>query len=203
QETQPLRRQLSREKIDACRVAAWSGEVGDKTELDRVIADSEDDRNRRGCRSGGECRRRGAGRDDHGYPAADQIGHQIRKSIVVAFGRPDLDCNVLAQNITAFTKALMERGQAARRIDNVNKPDHGQRRLLRPRHERPRCRAAEKRDEIAPTYHSITSSARASSVAGTSRPSAFAVLRFMIISNLVGNSTGRSAGLSALRMRPA
>src|SRR5262249_21072101 len=187
---------------DACRVAAWSGEVGDKTELDRVIADSEDDRNRRGCRSGGECRRRGAGRDDHGYPAADQIGHQIRKSIVVAFGRPDLDCNVLAQNITAFTKALMERGQAARRIDNVNKPDHRQRRLLRPRHERPRCRAAEKRDEVATAAHSITSSARASSLSGTCRRRAFAMPRLMTSSNLVSCTTGRSAGFSPLRIRP-
>jgi hypothetical protein len=43
--------------------------------------------------------------------------------------------------------------------------------LLRARRERPRCcGAAEQRDELAP-YHSITSSARASSVGGTVRPS--------------------------------
>ena len=49
--------------------------------------------------------------------------------------------------------------------------------------------------------HSITSSARASSVGGTSRPSAFAVLRLITSSNLVGFCTGRSAGFSPLRMR--
>src|SRR3954454_14142034 len=49
--------------------------------------------------------------------------------------------------------------------------------------------------------HSITSSARASSVAGTSRPSALAVLRLIINSYLVGACTGRSAGFSPLRMR--
>ena len=50
-------------------------------------------------------------------------------------------------------------------------------RLLRARSERPRrCRAAEQRDELAPP-HSITSSARASSVGGTSRPSALAVVK--------------------------
>src|SRR5712672_3917387 len=38
-------------------------------------------------------------------------------------------------------------------------------------------------------YHSITSSARASSVAGISRPSAFAVIMLMTRSNLVGCST--------------
>ena len=67
------------------------------------------------------------------------------------------------------------------------KPDGRQlRRLLRARRERPRGRrAAEQRDELAPP-HSITSSARASSVGGTSRPSALAVLRLMSSSNLVG-----------------
>ena len=44
--------------------------------------------------------------------------------------------------------------------------------------------------------YSITSSARASSVGGTSRPSALAVFRLMTSSNLVGCSTGRSAGFA-------
>ena len=49
--------------------------------------------------------------------------------------------------------------------------------LLRARRERPRrCRAGDERYEPAP-LHSITSSARASSVGGTVRWSAFAVLR--------------------------
>jgi hypothetical protein len=47
--------------------------------------------------------------------------------------------------------------------------------------------AAEKRDEIAALHHSMTSSARASSIGGTSRPSALAVLRLITSSNLVGN----------------
>src|SRR5262249_52768362 len=60
---------------------------------------------------------------------------------------------------------------------------------------------AEQCDELAP-FHSITSSARASSVGGTSRPSAFAVLRLITSSNLVDCTTGRSAGFAPLRMRP-
>src|SRR5712692_9050893 len=73
--------------------------------------------------------------------------------------------------------------------------------LLRARGQRPcGCRAAEQRDESAP-LHSITSSARASSVGGTSRPSALAVLRLITNSYLVGACTGRSAGFSPLRMR--
>src|SRR5215467_1668478 len=70
--------------------------------------------------------------------------------------------------------------------------------LLRARRHRPNRRAAEQRDECAP-LHSITSSARASSIGGTSRLSALAVLRLMINSNLVGCSTGRSAGLAPLK----
>jgi hypothetical protein len=49
--------------------------------------------------------------------------------------------------------------------------------------------------------YSITSSARPSTVAGISRPRAFAVLRLMTSSYLVGACTGRSAGFSPLRMR--
>src|SRR5262245_39705930 len=49
--------------------------------------------------------------------------------------------------------------------------------------------------------HSITSSARASSDGGTSRPRALAVLRLITSSYLVGAWTGRSAGFSPLRMR--
>src|SRR5207253_8536625 len=51
-------------------------------------------------------------------------------------------------------------------------------------------------DELA-TPHSITSSARATSVGGSARPSACAVLRLMSRSKCVGTSSGRSAGRAA------
>src|SRR5215467_8557475 len=53
------------------------------------------------------------------------------------------------------------------------------------------------------TCHSITSSARASNDGGTSRPSVLAVWRLRINSIFVDCCTGRSAGFSPLRMRPA
>src|SRR5262245_10105550 len=72
--------------------------------------------------------------------------------------------------------------------------------LLRPRRERPRRRCATKqRYELAPSDHSITSSARASNVGGTSRPSTFAVVKLMSRSNLVGCSTGMSPGFAPRR----
>src|SRR5262245_16281226 len=54
-------------------------------------------------------------------------------------------------------------------------------------------------DELAP-LHSITSSASATNLSGIRRPNAFAVLRLITISNLVGCWTGRSAGLVPLKI---
>src|SRR5262249_3488553 len=75
-------------------------------------------------------------------------------------------------------------------------------RLLRARRERPRSRCtAEQRHELA-APHSITSSARASNVAGISTPMVLAVCRLMTSSNLVACIIGKSAAFSPLRMRP-
>src|SRR5262249_32806138 len=49
-------------------------------------------------------------------------------------------------------------------------------------------------------HHLITSSARASTEGGIVRPRVLAVLRLMTSSNLVGCSTGRSAGLAPFRI---
>ena len=51
--------------------------------------------------------------------------------------------------------------------------------------------------------YSITSSAATSSLSGTARPSILAVPVLMTNSNLVDCTTGKSAGLAPLRMRPA
>ena len=50
-------------------------------------------------------------------------------------------------------------------------------------------------------FHSMTSSAVASSVAGIVIPSDLAVFRLTDRTYLVGTCTGRSAGFSPLRMR--
>src|SRR3979490_751379 len=56
------------------------------------------------------------------------------------------------------------------------------------------CTATNNAHGCNESIYSITSSARASSIGGTSRPSALAVLRLITNSNLVGCSTGMSAG---------
>src|SRR5262249_45593475 len=122
------------------------------------------------------------------------------------FGKPALDDGIptfdespFAQSIDeSLPRGLHRDGRIIRqKADAIDFP-----RLLCSRRERP-CgrRAAEQRDELA-SLHSITSSARPSSGSGTVSPSALAVFRLMISANFVSCWTGRSAGLSPLRMRP-
>ena len=143
------------EEIDARRVATRPGETGDKTKLDRVIADAEDDRDRRCC-SFGRARGHAAGRGDDGDLSANQIGHQCRQAIVLAFQPVVLDGHVLALDVASFVEAFAERGRKARGGIGrpvSDKPDYRQRRLLRARGERPRRRrTAEKGDELASSH---------------------------------------------------
>src|SRR5262249_9312571 len=115
---------------------------------------------------------------------------------------PVFDCDVLPLDVTGVTQASVKsREKLACQFERckVEKPDHRHPRLLRAGRDRPRrSRATDQREERAP-LHSITSSARASTVAGTSMPSVFAVLRLITSSYLVGYCTGKSAGFSPLR----
>src|ERR1700746_2274354 len=102
-----------------------------------------------------------------------------------AFCPTELDENVLAFDVTQISEPRPHcvhagGGSSSGAERQVADTRYFGRLLLRTRRERPRRHAAEKRDELAPC-HSITSSARASSVTGTSRPSAFAV--FTLITN--------------------
>src|SRR5215470_16659313 len=72
--------------------------------------------------------------------------------------------------------------------------------LLRARRARPRdYRAAEQRDEVAPS-HSITSSARVSIVGGMLKRRSLAALTLITSSNFTGCSIGRLPGASPLKI---
>src|SRR6516165_6523349 len=111
----------------------------------------------------------------------NQIGRQCGQLFDFIPGEAIFDRDVLTLDKACVFQALTERGQELRGVagrPGTHEPDHRHRRLLRARRERPRRRAAEQRDELA-ALHSITSSAMASSPAGTLSPSALAVLRLM------------------------
>ena len=112
---------------------------------------------------------------------------------------PDLPAKTL-QTLQERSDPCLRFGIVCRQVHkHADAPDSA--RLLRTRRERPHSRrATEHRHELATLHHSITSSARASSVGGTVRPNALAVLRLRMNSNLVGCCTGRSPGLAPLRI---
>src|SRR5262249_14063314 len=125
----------------------------------------------------------------------------------VEFGPPSFDPYIASGDPARLREPLQERPEPGLlfRVVRGCRHQHADAphpfALLRARRNRPRGRAAKQRDERA-AFHSITSSASASNLSGTSSPSAFAVLRLMTSSNLVGCMIGSSAGLSPLRIRP-
>ena len=103
-------RQSPGEKIDPGQVSARPGKASDEAKLDRVFADAEDDRDRRG-RSFGRKRSRVAGwRGDNGHATADEVGHERRKAIELALQPMVLHRHVLALDVAGFVEAFAERG---------------------------------------------------------------------------------------------
>src|SRR5262249_1010212 len=184
--------------------AAGAVQARDETDLHRIRDGSEDDRY--GC--GGclccDCRRGGQS-SDHGHLAVNQFGRKGRQPIVLIFGPTIFDCDVPALSKASRAQASKEGGYRRRPLLSrctAKDSNHPRRRLLRPRRTRPRdCRAAEQRDEVAPS-HSISSSASNCTALGTSTSIALAACRLMTNSYLADCMTGRSAGLAPLRTRP-
>jgi hypothetical protein len=136
---------------DTRYIAARPVQAGNKSKLHRIARCREDNRNRSGRRL---CRdRRRAIRDDRGHLAANQIGRHCGQSIVLTLGPAVFDEHVLAFSVAGFAQALAEGGGHIHIFPGrspIEEPDHGHRRLLRVRRQRPRRCAAEKRDELAP-----------------------------------------------------
>src|SRR5262249_20353946 len=135
----------------------------------------------------------------------DQFCRIRAKTIGIAHGPARLDLHV-APNAPACLLQALQKGSVTRacpyvvRGKGIEHPDPSHP-LLRSRRQRPRGRAAAPRDEVAPSDHSITSSARCWKDKGTSIPSAFAVFRLITSSYLTGAWTGSSRGFAPLRMR--
>src|SRR5262249_5123722 len=94
-------------------VATRSGEARDKTSLDRVYANAEDDRDRC-CLRFGRGRNEGiVGRGDDGNATVDQISHQRRQPIELAVQPVVLDCYIPILGEALFAQALAERSHSA------------------------------------------------------------------------------------------
>src|SRR5215831_19049896 len=207
EQLEPLGDELRAEKTCPGNVPAWSSKRGDQLVRNGIGHADHDNRSDTG-RFFERPRGRRTQRDDDIKPVPDQFSRNCAQSIGIRFAKPALDGDVLPFDVTKLAQTHhdgVERDQACVSADRAAGCEESDARRscppLRPRAKRPcRCCAADQRDELA-TPHSITSSARASKVGGTSRPSALAVLRLITNSYLVGACTGRSAGFSPLRMR--
>jgi hypothetical protein len=138
--------------------------------------------------------------EDHVHMHADELGYQRRQLIDVLRPLPFND-DVGAFDVAEVTQARPQPLTCGTLEGKAKKPDARRLRMLPMRPQRPCDRATEQSDELTPP-HSITSSARASSVGGTSRPSVLAVCKLITNSNLVGCKIGKSAGFSPLSTRP-
>src|SRR5262245_8981510 len=189
---------LDRQSSD---IAARPREARDQTAPHRVGVDGEDDGDR-GCRphDGWDG---GAERDDDVNLHPDELGGDFGVPVEAIIRPAILNREVAAFGPAKLAQPFQKCGVPLALADTWRHADISDCRhfLLRTRCKRRRNRSrAAKGDELPPP-HSITSSAVASSVGGTVRPSNFAVCKLMTSSNLLDCITGRTAGFSPLRMR--
>src|SRR6185312_6491533 len=172
-------------KGEAGNVAAWTSEARDEATGNRVGYVRDHD---------GNCMRLADKRASHGRGhTEDCVGSQIDQLfceclhlIRIIAGPAKLDPEIVAlrppqlrERGAEYRDPRLHRRIAFRKADQHANAPHRVK-LLRPRRQWPcRRRAAEQCDELAAPDHSITSSARASSVGGTVTPNAFAVFRLM------------------------
>jgi hypothetical protein len=153
QQFQPLRSDVDVQQSDAREVSSRSVQAGDKSGYDWIGRGAKDDWYGRG-RSLGHWRRRGVCYDD-AHLSANQIGCQGRQALVAAFCPAIFNPYVTALDVAGFAQAFAEGGcdlSILPRRSTVEKSNHWHRWLLRPRRERPRCRAGEQRYERAPPH---------------------------------------------------
>jgi hypothetical protein len=174
----PRRFQLLIEDAHAGHVPARPGEAADETDRDRVAAARKRDGDARGRGLCGARRGVAEGGND-GDVAPHKVGGQPRQSLELTTRPAKVERHVAVREVAAFGEALLERGHRARAlVAGVQEPDHRHRGLLCTRGEWPRGRRnTEKRYELAPFHHSITSSARRRIDVGSVTPIALAVFR--------------------------
>src|SRR6516162_5459406 len=202
---QPFPNQWEVDESEAGEVAAWLRQAGHETLSDRIVDDIEYDRDGTGRLFQCGSDRRPAS-DDEVRCRTYQLLRIGSDPAQVSTGISMLDSDIAVLGPPERLEPLPKRNNAGQRFRIVldvrveERDATHARRLLRVHSERPRSRAAEQRDEGA-ALHSITSSACCRNGSGMVRPSAFAVLRLTISSNLVGSWTGKSPALAPLRIR--
>jgi hypothetical protein len=89
-------------------VAAWLVEARDQAELDRVAANSDQNRNRRGAWLGGHRRRNSAHSDDQVHPALNQFCRKRWQPLIMLVSPAILEGDGTAFVVTTFGQSLPE-----------------------------------------------------------------------------------------------
>src|SRR5215831_8280331 len=174
QEFEPLAGKIGGLGRQTGDVAARSRQAWYEAGADRIVRRREHDRDNR-CHL--LCRKHGPShRYDHIDLESDELNGNLAEALGTSLGPTILDRQGAALDPAEFAQSLNKGGYpctpSRRRARSKEPNDRHLRWLLRSRCEGPCRRAADQRDEVATTDHSITSSARASSAGGTVRPSA-------------------------------
>ena len=156
QKFESLASKIGRLDRQAGDVAARSRQTRDQAGADRVPRRREDDRDDRCrllCRD--DCR--GSRRDNDIDLEPDELGRDLGEALAASLRPAILDRDGAALDPAEFAQPLHKSGgplAPGRRRARAQEPDGRQlRRLLRARRERPRRRrAAEQRDELAPSH---------------------------------------------------
>src|SRR5262249_26246997 len=106
-------------KTDHCRVAARTVEACNKTQLNWIRTDHEDDGN--GCGRRLCCARHNIATDsdNDGHLPSDQIGSQARQQINLVVRRAVFDGDALALYVPSFLKPSMKSSNSSRRVLNA------------------------------------------------------------------------------------
>jgi hypothetical protein len=188
-----FRRYVEVHRADAGDVAARMIEALDEADLHRIGAERKDDGYLAGRRLGRARRRWRAERDDDRHSALDQIGGHSQQPVDVVACPARTECNQI-RYLDPKTSPLHEIGASP--VPPIASKFYAPQRM--------RLCAISGREQTQQTHsYSITSSATASRVGGTVRPSIRAVWLLMTNSNFDDCTTGKSAGLAPLRIRPA
>src|SRR2546422_1356147 len=166
----------------ACDVSTRPREAGDEPTPHRIASIRHDNGDRPSSLLGCKGRVR-SWRYDHGNVETDEVGREVRESLILSFRGSVLERYVLALHVAEFSEPLGECPPETRTL-RVGERDIPQNTY--PIHlPRQLCLGSERRgeetegssDECSPVHYSISSSARASTEGGMVRRNALAVLR--------------------------